>query len=224
MTEEEWLRGQSPEPLIEKIEQLHLSRKISLLGLAFCARLASLVTDSRHRNVFLGAEDYFEGIITTEQFDRLLKPVIAMWAQEGFRTADSIENCLTAAARHALQDGNAIYLARFVAMAKGLEAGPEDSVECQRGISTEETALCELIRDIFGNPFRPVAIDSAWLTPTTVAIAEGIYAEKAFDRLPILADALQDAGCENADILTHLRSDGPHVKGCWALDLVLGKE
>jgi hypothetical protein len=85
-------------------------------------------------------------------------------------------------------------------------------------------ALASLVRDIFGNPFRPVVIDPAWLTSTVLAIGRGIYDERAFDRLPILADALQDAGCENADLLTHLRSDGPHVRGCWALDLVLGKE
>ncbi|VTR98013.1 Uncharacterized protein (Fragment) OS=uncultured bacterium PE=4 SV=1 [Gemmata massiliana] len=74
-----------------------------------------------------------------------------------------------------------------------------------------------------GNPFRPVTFDSSWLTSTVSALAAGIYTESAFDRLPILADALQDAGCDNEDILTHFRSDGPHVKGCWALDLVLGK-
>ena len=64
----------------------------------------------------------------------------------------------------------------------------------------------------------------SWRTSTALAIAQGIYDDRAFDRLPILADALQDAGCENDDILNHLRCDGPHVKGCWALDLVLGKE
>ena len=69
-----------------------------------------------------------------------------------------------------------------------------------------------------------VTFDSSWRTSTVVALAQGIYAERALDRLPILADALQDAGCDNADILTHLRGDGPHVRGCWALDLILGKQ
>src|SRR5262249_12788383 len=81
-----------------------------------------------------------------------------------------------------------------------------------------------LLRDIVGNPFRPVAVDSRWQPSTVLALAGGIYEDRAFDRLPILADALQDAGCENPDILTHLRDDGPHVRGCWALDLILGKE
>ena len=82
-----------------------------------------------------------------------------------------------------------------------------------------------LVRDIFGNPFRPVTFDPEWRTTTALALARGIYDERAFDRLPILADALQDAGCDNDDILTHLRdTTTPHVRGCWALDLVLGKE
>ncbi len=99
----------------------------------------------------------------------------------------------------------------------------ERTLEAESVGEAEEAAFCNLFRDIFGTPFRPVAIDPSWLTSTVVALAEGIYSEKAFDRLPILADALMDAGCSHDDLLNHLRSDGPHVRGCWALDLVLGK-
>jgi hypothetical protein len=80
-----------------------------------------------------------------------------------------------------------------------------------------------LLRDIFGNPFRPVACDTAWLTSDVIALACGIYDERAFDRTPILADALQDAGCDSADVLDHCRGAGPHVRGCWVVDLLLGK-
>jgi hypothetical protein len=92
-----------------------------------------------------------------------------------------------------------------------------------QAFDAERQRQTSVIYEIFGNPFRLVAIDPPWLTSTVSALATGIYADRAFDRLPILADALQDAGCDNDDILSHLRSDGPHVKGCWALDLVLGK-
>jgi hypothetical protein len=68
------------------------------------------------------------------------------------------------------------------------------------------------------------SLEPAWLTSTVIALAKGIEDERAFDRLPILADALQDAGCDNADILDHCRGPGPHVRGCWVVDLVLGKE
>ncbi len=81
-----------------------------------------------------------------------------------------------------------------------------------------------LLRDIFGNPFRPVVFDPAWCTSTAVAIAKGMYDSRDFSAMPILADALQDAGCENDDILNHCRDPQQvHVRGCWVVDLVLGK-
>jgi hypothetical protein len=80
-----------------------------------------------------------------------------------------------------------------------------------------------LIHDVFGNPFRPVTFDPAWRTSTVHALATTIYDHRAFDRLPVLADALQDAGCEHADVLDHCRGPGLHVRGCWVVDLVLGK-
>jgi hypothetical protein len=81
-----------------------------------------------------------------------------------------------------------------------------------------------LLRDVFGNPFRPVSVDPRWLTSTVVTLAEGIYQERAFDRLPILADALQDAGCEDTELLGHCRGPGPHARGCWVVDLLTGRE
>ncbi len=90
-------------------------------------------------------------------------------------------------------------------------------------LSLEKVEQVRLIRDIFSNPFRPIAADSAWLTPAVIAIAAAIYAERAFDRLPVLADALEEAGCTNADVLLHCRQPGEHVRGCWVVDLMLGK-
>jgi cell wall assembly regulator SMI1 len=86
-------------------------------------------------------------------------------------------------------------------------------------------AAPELVREIFLNPFRPVAFDLAWRTSDVAALARGIYDRYALDGLPVLADALQEAGCDNDDLLNHLRDTSrPHVRGCWALDLVLGLE
>jgi hypothetical protein len=81
-----------------------------------------------------------------------------------------------------------------------------------------------LLREIFGNPFRPVTFSPAWRTDTAVSLARTMYDAREFSAMPILADALQDAGCDNDDILNHCRGDGPHVRGCWVVDLVLGKE
>jgi hypothetical protein len=87
-----------------------------------------------------------------------------------------------------------------------------------------------LFRDIFGNPFRPVTILPACLTPQVVALARAAYEQREMPSgqlgpacLAVLADALEDAGCTAADLLTHLRGPGPHYRGCWAVDLLLGK-
>jgi hypothetical protein len=84
-----------------------------------------------------------------------------------------------------------------------------------------------LVDCLFGNPFRPITIDPAWVAwhdGTVRKLAQAIYDERRFDDLPILADALEEAGCDNADILAHCRQPGEHVRGCWVVDLLLGKE
>ncbi len=81
-----------------------------------------------------------------------------------------------------------------------------------------------LLRDIFGNPFRPVAFDPAWRTEHTVGIAAKMYEDRDFAAVPILADALEEAGCDGEAILSHCREPGVHVRGCWVVDLVLSKD
>ena len=96
--------------------------------------------------------------------------------------------------------------------------------DAEIAIVPERAAQLLLLHDIFGNAFRLFTLHPAWPTATVVALAETIYQEKAFDRMPILADALEDAGCTNQEILGHCRGPGPHVRGCWVVDLLLGKE
>ncbi len=92
----------------------------------------------------------------------------------------------------------------------------------------EEHRQCDLLRDIFGNPFRsPPALAPAWLAwkdGTIAKLAQAIYEDRAFERLPILADALEEVDCADADVLDHLRSPLIHVRGCWALDWILAKK
>ena len=83
---------------------------------------------------------------------------------------------------------------------------------------------CDLTRDIFGNPFRPVAFSPEWRTDNAVSLAQGMYESRDFSAMPILADALQDSGCDNTNLLNHCRDEQQvHVRGCWVVDLVLGK-
>lgn len=82
-----------------------------------------------------------------------------------------------------------------------------------------------LISEVFGNPFQPVRFSPEWRTDTAVLLARAMYDAREFSAMPILADALQDAGCDNDDVLTHCRdANQTHVRGCWVCDLVLGKE
>ncbi|WP_441292342.1 hypothetical protein ACSRUE_19830 [Sorangium sp. KYC3313] len=89
--------------------------------------------------------------------------------------------------------------------------------------AAEEHAQADVLRDIFGNPFRAVAFDPDWRTSTAVGLARQMYESRVFGPMPILADALLEAGCEDADVLGHCRGDGRHVRGCWVIDALLGK-
>jgi hypothetical protein len=87
-----------------------------------------------------------------------------------------------------------------------------------------ERERTQFMRDIFGNPFHPIVFDPSWLTSTVVAVAQQMYESRDFSAMPILADALQDAGCSNEAILDHCRGSGPHVRGCWVVDGCLSRE
>jgi len=107
---------------------------------------------------------------------------------------------------------------------------PHDFIWGERG-SAEATAQAAIVREMFGNPFRPVSIAPAWLTPTVLDLAQAVIDNCILpsgtldkDRIAVLADALEEAGCINPDILNHCRQPGDHVRGCWLLDLILEKE
>jgi hypothetical protein len=102
------------------------------------------------------------------------------------------------------------------------------ALDCERAVSyhpRKEPHSVPLLHDVGGDPYRPVKFDPRWRTDTAVAVARQMYESREFFAMPILADALQDAGCENADVLNHCRDPKqPHARGCWVVDLVLGKE
>jgi len=100
---------------------------------------------------------------------------------------------------------------------------PAHVAACRRAYDAESEVQCHLLRDIFGNLFRPGKLARTWLTANVAAISQMIYDDRHFSDLPILADALDDAGCHDADILAHCRQPGPHVRGCWVVDAVLGR-
>jgi hypothetical protein len=128
------------------------------------------------------------------------------------------ERALTSAAHFAF---HLVYEATF---SKSEFVG--DTEKALAAQQVDSNKIVELFRDIFGNPFRSITINSAWLAwrdGAIVRIAQHIYDDRAFADLPELADALEEAGCTNAELLAHCRQPGPHVRGCWSVDLILGK-
>jgi hypothetical protein len=92
------------------------------------------------------------------------------------------------------------------------------------GKEAAERTFLGCMHDIFGpNPYKPTMFQRAWRTDVVKAMAQSAYELRDFSALPVLADALEESGCDSTDILEHLRSIGPHVRGCWCLDVVLGK-
>jgi len=197
MTEDQWRVCSDPRKLLDYHRMKKDPRRLRLLAAA-CVRLA-LPADPWIVGIIDVVERFADGQATRAEF---------LAARKKVRTADPKIH------RHAG------LLGRYNGLTDDAMEGLTGAVENARRLSKKEgkAVECGLIRCVFGNPYRPVAFDPTWLTSTVVAVARGIYDDHAFDRMPLLADALQDAGCEDGAILMHCRGGGPHTRGCWALD------
>jgi hypothetical protein len=213
MTEAEWLASGDPDKILKSLTSPG-HRKSRLFACACCRRVATLITLSGIKAIEV-AEQFADGNATR---DELLTA--------NPRTAPSSQR---RAFGHTYESGDAVCSA--IALWEH-PVGCWDASQWAAGATTdypaERAAQASLVRDIFGNPFRPrPTINPGWLTwndGTVVRVAQAIYDDRAFERMPILADALEDASCDDADILNHCRSGVEHVRGCWVVDLLLGKE
>ena len=218
MDEAEWLArpnvwgiGELPEPVRERKRLLydfyHHSWLTSFLQCAVCRR--SLLEQYREDCVLVGrdADDIRRWYDETHPPDKQPCDAWRVWklSLQYHRGIISPTECRNASV-------GALYYA--------VHASPTAPPPADRP-KWREAMLLELVGP---NPFRPIAIDPTWRTTTTVAIAQEMYESRDFSPMPILADALQDAGCENADVLNHCRDPQQvHVRGCWVVDFVLGK-
>jgi len=206
MTEAEWMSCADPTPMLTSLYKSGGAsyRKPRLFTCACCRLIPKFLDSQPDRENLLLAEAEADGqFAVDEDFSSDEVWDVRWYRQDEWDSADRAISCFR---QHIWDTGR-------------LLDNPHQKAARREGDRT----LCNLLRDILGNPFRPVTVDPRWLTSTVVDLAAGIYAERAFDRMPILADALEEAGCDHADILTHCRGDGPHVRGCWVVDLVLGK-
>jgi hypothetical protein len=195
-------------------------RKLRLFAVACCRQLLREVrVNPWDEHAVEVAERYADGSASVSELQEAANGTTPDWtAAFACQEAASVEGGVDAADYAA---DNAAWEAG--AHAASLVDDDTDSPSFAAGREAERAAQAQLIRCIFGNPFRPVTLDPAWRTPQVIALAQTAYNEHRFGDLPVMADALEEAGCSNTDVISHCRGFGPHVRGCWALDLVLDK-
>jgi hypothetical protein len=222
MTEAQWLTGTDPAPMMSALNGCVPSdRKARLFACACCRRLEHLMTD-RDRAVVAALELCADGVIPHDKiYATAGVPIPATGAYDPPGGNPSVRRVI-AEALSASAWGGAVRARAYTVDAVRAEEGDA----ARAGEWARQSAL---IRCVFGNPFRRVWFSSEWLTDTVLALAQEMHESGDFSAMPILADALQDAGCENAGILNHCRVLPPagaeeeqaHARGCWVLDLLL---
>jgi hypothetical protein len=231
MTEAECLNAVDPAPMLTRVKAKKASeRKLRLFACACCRRIWHLLTDERSRNAVEVAERFADGEASAEE----LKAAQAL-AQAV--TGDRPWYVSRASAAHAAAFASAPPTARrprhwdrWAAGNAAVAARPTPPPAGSIGDKRDRAEMAEqarLVREVFGHIFHKVTAAPAWLAWNGGAVghlAQSIYAERAFEQMPILADALEDAGCDNAALLRHCRETGPHVRGCWALDLLTARD
>lgn len=224
MTEAEWLRGDDPRRILDFLaaSYRHLSERKLRLFAAYCCRniLHPETEEAVRRAVDLG-ETYAEGRASASDLYAADGPVAGVWLETfGSDRVSAAAYCLT---QYGVENP---LLAAQGASENGIDAA---RLHAGTGRAESEATLQSVwLRDIFPSPFRPKFVNRdwfAWNEATATTLAEQRYASQDFSAMPILADALQDAGCDNDDVLGHCRdANATHVRGCWVCDLVLGKE
>jgi hypothetical protein len=213
MTEVEWLAGADWEAMMGYLEGKYLQgegsdRKLRLFACACSRRLWHLLGDERSRRAVEVAERFADGLASPVDLTDA-----RYGAEDALRDAAGAAYQAAAAAYHTTGD----YL---------------PGVAEEAGFDVTETGLlppevvCEMLRDLFGNPFRPAKAERGWLSGhdgVVPKVAQAIYDERRFCDLPVLADTLEETGCDNPDVLGHCRGTGEHYRGCWVVDLLLGR-
>lgn len=229
MTEAEWLAATDPSRMMEFLRGKTTYRRLHLLVVGCCQRIWNLLPPVSRSGVE-ALELSADGLATSSDLRTTLENACAEAEAAdndppGTLTYSTASVCLsypptTPSAASCMETAVSAVACDWAENSS--EADYDSAWEIRR--TQERFAQAHLLLDIFGNPFRPIAFIPEWRTSTVVSIARIMYDSRDFATMPVLADALQDAGCENEDILNHCRSGGPHVRGCWVVDLILGKE
>jgi hypothetical protein len=217
LTAEQWPTCADPKPMLDECEddECEDDRKLRLFAVACCRRVWHLIPRGRFRRGVEVAERYADDEATAAE--RTAAKEACEAAQKKRRPGAG------AAATNALSSDAGTAAGNTAWAAAAAEAGANEGSAWEAARAQQ----ADLIREIFGNPFRRVKVKPAWLAWNEGAvprIAQAIYDNRNFADLPVLADALEEAGCTDAAILDHLRAPGDHVRGCWALDLLTDRQ
>ena len=225
MTDAEWRVSVKPLQMLNAVQATASARKLRLFGCACCRRIWLLLTDPRSQAAVEVSERFVEGAAKKDEVTaaRALAPGLHSRRGQFLPREQRAVLCAAEAARLAARatDRRFVLAADIKQCAYYASAAEKFG---QRYPYPSDVFQANALRCIIGDSLAtPVALYSPWQTATTVAVASSIYADRAFDQLPILADALEDAGCTDAAMLEHCRLPGEHFRGCWVVDLVLGK-
>jgi hypothetical protein len=230
MNEKQWLSCRDPMKAYPFVCRRVSERKLRLFAVACCRRIWHLLPDELLRQAVHMAERYADGEVGEEERQTAYLAVMAQAAQVHYPNFPSPIHVVCSA----LGDAPLSYLGASHGAASALqraafrEATAASARHLPPGLlSGELAAQAALLRCIVGNPFRPSTVDPNWLSwndGIVASLALSIYSEHRFTELPVLADALEEAGCDDANILDHCRQPDEHVRGCWVIDSLLGKE
>jgi hypothetical protein len=238
MTEADWLASDDPQPMLGFLQGKATDRQLRLFAVACCRRMWHLLTDERGRRAVEAAERFAEGMADEAElrsanlcmeFDSATLEAAAFLASVRRYDRPSI------LFRYGIVDMTHLDRAAQMRVESICLSGFEFPTDAALAVArrtvavdppAEASAQAALLRCVFGNLYRPAVIDPdivRWSDGTVVKIARAIHDDRAFDRMPVLGDALEDAGCRNPDILAHCRQPGPHTLGCWVIDSLLGE-
>jgi hypothetical protein len=227
-----WLGLDNPTHLLTFLLDSPVSeRKLRLLLVGCCRRIWDFINDDASRRAVAVAERFANKQATAKELSAARKKT---WWSRNIRapgaTADYNGDREQPAEWHAARAvyhctmGLAIaHLGQVMVSAADAAANAKSDGRQVDDCFVERARHADLIRCIFGNPFRPVSFDPAWRTAGVMAVAQAIYNERHFGNMPILADIMEESGCTNGAVLDHCRRGDVHTRGCWVVDLVLGK-
>jgi hypothetical protein len=218
VTEAEWLLSADPAPMLRYLREREASeRKLRLLACACCRLIWDQLPDPRSRSAVEVAERFAD--------DRASPVDLANARNQAIKAAFGAGWAAYWAA--SAKASGPIWNVFAAASGPRPQANKFTESEYADDVAGEARRQVGLIREVFANPFRPGRIDTrclAWESGLVRCLAEGIYEDGAFDRMPVLGDALEDAGCSDESVLAHCRDKGEHVRGCWVLDVILGRD